>query len=130
MQKEEGLQNAQIAENMGESEDSINKLSKLIKNVPWPEILFFAKAYQEGRGHSKEPIGHFTNFTEGWFRNSGMTEIPGAAVVVSICYAYYAHPKKEIPLPGRRRNTRGGGHDRYIQIWTDRFLRACVRGAG
>ena len=61
---------AVIAENMGCSEDSVKDLSKVIKNVV-AEILNFAKTHQEGRVTPKVAIATF-DFTEGWFRNSGI----------------------------------------------------------
>ena len=61
---------AVIAENMGCSEDSVKDLSKVIKNVV-PQVLKLAEGHQKGRGTKEVPIGTF-DFTEGWFRNSGI----------------------------------------------------------
>ncbi|MFZ2035420.1 MAG: hypothetical protein WAU62_00700 [Dehalococcoidales bacterium] len=40
-----------------------------------PEVLKMANEHQQGRGTSIVPSGTLFNFTEGWFRDSGLYEL-------------------------------------------------------
>ena len=70
--RDEGLTQQEIGDKIGWSEGNVKKYSMLLNKVP--RILEKAKQHQEGRGTSLVPNGTF-NFTEGWFRNSGLYDL-------------------------------------------------------
>lgn len=71
-QKESGKTQQEIGESIGWSIDQVKKYCTLQNKVP--HILDIAKEQQAGRGTGEVPNGTF-NFTEGWFRNSGLYEL-------------------------------------------------------
>jgi len=77
----EGLTQEKIGEIIGWSVDKVQKTVTLCSRIP-PQILVLAKTFQKGRGGCFPPNGgindHSANtfdFTEGWFRNSGLYEL-------------------------------------------------------
>jgi len=70
--RKEGFTQEVIGEKIGQSRGSIAKYIMLVTNIV-PNVLEIAKAHQTGRGTNDVPIG--TNFTESWFRNSGLYDI-------------------------------------------------------
>lgn len=67
------LTQSELAEKLGWSESQVKKYSALLTNAV-PKVLEIAREYQEGRGTCEVPNGTF-NFTEGWFRNSGLYDL-------------------------------------------------------
>jgi site-specific DNA-methyltransferase (adenine-specific) len=72
--KEEGMTQKEIGEKIGWSEGDVKKHSMLINNIV-PQNLEICKSIQEGRGTDKVPFVTTFNFTEGWFRNSGLYDL-------------------------------------------------------
>jgi predicted transcriptional regulator len=71
--REEGLTQQQIGERIGWSENKVKQYSAVLNNVV-TQVLDLAREYQEGRVTDKVTNVTF-NFTEGWFRNSGLYEL-------------------------------------------------------
>ena len=74
--KKDGLTQEKIGEKLGWSEDQVKNYSALQSSIV-PNILNLHKIFQQGRGTEEVPTVTF-NFTEGWFRNSGLYDLrPG-----------------------------------------------------
>lgn len=71
--KDEGYTQEQIGVAKGVSRKVIAEHNRLIENIV-PNILDLCKSHQMGRGIKDVPNGTF-NFTEGWFRNSGLYDL-------------------------------------------------------
>jgi len=71
--REEGLTQEQIGDRIGWSENKVKQYSAVLNNVV-TQVLDLAREYQEGRVTDKVTNVTF-NFTEGWFRNSGLYEL-------------------------------------------------------
>lgn len=71
--KEEGLTQEKIGTRIGMSEDMIKKYNKILSSIVTP-VLDFAKQFQNGRV-TKEVTNVTFNFTEGWFRSSGLYDL-------------------------------------------------------
>ncbi len=71
--KQENFTNKDIAEKIGWSETKVKDYSSLLKNIV-AEVLKITKQYQNGRATEEVANASF-NFTEGWFRNSGLYDI-------------------------------------------------------
>jgi site-specific DNA-methyltransferase (adenine-specific) len=67
--KDEGYIYDEIGKKIGWNEGQVKKYAMLINKVP--SIIDLCRLYQEGRGTDKVPNVTF-NFTEGWFRDSGL----------------------------------------------------------
>jgi DNA modification methylase/transcriptional regulator with XRE-family HTH domain len=72
--KEQGLIQAEIGEVIGISRKQIADYSNLINHVV-PVVLNLCRNHQEGRGTLNVPSGTYFNFTEGWFRDSGLYDL-------------------------------------------------------
>lgn len=73
--KEEGKTQKEIDEVLGWSRDKVKNHSRLLENVG-TEVLNFCKAHQERRVPSSATNVPTFNFTEGWFRDSGIYDLP------------------------------------------------------
>jgi ParB-like chromosome segregation protein Spo0J len=71
--REKGLTQEQIGERIGWSREQVKDYIKLINSIG-ANILEIAKNNQIGRAPQIGAIAPF-NFTEGWFRNSGLYEL-------------------------------------------------------
>ena len=69
--REEGLTQAKIGERIGWSREVISKYLSVLDGLG-TQILNLAKKHQEGRVPSNGTNVPTFNFTEGWFRNSGL----------------------------------------------------------
>ena len=67
--RDEGLTQQEIGDKIGWSRNQVARISSLIEKVV-PKVLAKAKRNQLGRGTEDVPSG--TNFSESWFRNSGL----------------------------------------------------------
>ncbi|MGD9733245.1 MAG: hypothetical protein AB7U45_13795 [Desulfamplus sp.] len=74
MQKEQGITLKEIALNLGVEEGTVKQYSAILNNVV-TENLELAKQHQEGRVGKDSTIVGIFNFTEGWFRNSGIYDL-------------------------------------------------------
>ena len=63
----------EIGNKIGWSRDPIKKYSILLNEIV-PHVLILAKEHQIDRGTNEVPNGTF-NFTEGWFRTSGIYDL-------------------------------------------------------
>jgi len=68
--RDEGLTQAQIGEKIGWSREQVNHYTRLLDSVD-TKILDLAKQYQKGRVSEDDTPVAF-DFTEGWFRTSGL----------------------------------------------------------
>jgi site-specific DNA-methyltransferase (adenine-specific) len=68
--KEEGRTQQEIGDIIGVSRNAINDYQRLLNNVD-ANILGLARICQVGRASENDAVAPF-NFTEGWFRNSGL----------------------------------------------------------
>lgn len=73
--RDEGLTQAQIGERVGWSRKQVADHSRTLESVV-PQVLSLAKQHQVGRGTEVVPRGTAFDFTEGWFRNSGLYRLP------------------------------------------------------
>jgi len=71
MLKQSGLTQAEIGDVLEVTRKVISDYAMLINNIA-PQVLDLCRTHQEGRGALNAPIGTIFNFTEGWFRNSGL----------------------------------------------------------
>ncbi|WP_407356033.1 hypothetical protein [Methanolobus sp. WCC5] len=71
--KAKGSTQQQIGESIGWSREKVKDIVKLETSIG-ADILNLAKEHQEGRAPSIGASAPF-NFTEGWFRNSGLYEL-------------------------------------------------------
>lgn len=71
--KSDGLTQAAIGDRIGWSESKTMQYSALLKNT-LTDVLILAQTYQEGRVSDNLTNVSF-NFTEGWFRNSGIYDL-------------------------------------------------------
>jgi len=67
-----GLTQAEIGGRVGWSRKQVSDYAALIDKIA-PQVLGLAKKHQGGRGAANAPSG--ANFTEGWFRSSGLYDI-------------------------------------------------------
>ncbi len=70
----EGLTQAQIGERIGWSRSQVNNYLMLIDRVD-TAVLDLARSHQNGRVSPDDTVVSFT-FTEGWFRDSGLYDLP------------------------------------------------------
>jgi len=66
---------AEIGDKLGWGRDRVAKYSRLLTNIV-PKVLDLAREHQTGRGTADVPSGTF-DFTEWWFRNSGIYHLEG-----------------------------------------------------
>jgi len=107
--KNKGLIHEQINEKIGLTKKNIDDHSRLLNNI-LPSILDFAKKHQIGRGNKKLPNGNF-NFTEGWFRNSGLYDLNEEYQFLFM--KWFCEEKKDFGTFGTLKNTNilwGGGN--------------------
>jgi hypothetical protein len=71
--REEGKTQQETADILGWGRGKVGKYMMLMEKIV-PRVLEIAKKHQIGRGTDDVPIGTF-NFTEGWFRNSGIYDL-------------------------------------------------------
>ena len=71
--RDEGLTQSQIGERIGWSESKVKQYSALLSTVV-TQVLNLARQYQIGRVTPEVTFATF-NFTEGWFRNSGLYDL-------------------------------------------------------
>ena len=71
MLRKEGLTQAQIGEKIGWSRDNVKNYQRLIDSIG-TNLIVLAKQHQKGRVPSEGTNVPTFNFTEGWFRNSGL----------------------------------------------------------
>jgi len=64
---------AQIGEKIGWSRENVGRYTMLINKIV-PQVLVLVREHQKGRGTKNVPSGTF-DFTEGWFRNSGLYDL-------------------------------------------------------
>ncbi|WP_043883843.1 helix-turn-helix domain-containing protein [Caldanaerobacter subterraneus] len=69
----EGLTQQQMAERIGRSESKVKQYSMLLSSVV-TEVLNLARQHQKGRVTDEVTSVTF-DFTEGWFRNSGLYDL-------------------------------------------------------
>ena len=79
--QDEGLTQEKIGEVVGWRREKVNRYETTRSQIV-PKILLFAKTFQKGRGTQNVPNGtknelevNTFDFTEGWFRNSGLYEL-------------------------------------------------------
>ena len=72
--REKGKTQQEIAEVLGWSRGRVSQFIMVLENVA-TEVLEFCKLHQEGRVASNATNVAF-NFTEGWFRDSGIYDLP------------------------------------------------------
>jgi hypothetical protein len=70
--KVDGMSQVEIGTLIDFDSTQTSRHLKIINKLPI--ILDLARHHQEGRGNEDLPNGNF-NFTEGWFRNSGLYEL-------------------------------------------------------
>jgi len=73
--RKQGKTQKEIAEELGWSREKVKDYSRVISHVG-AEILDFAKKYQIGRAPQDGANAPTFNFTEGWFRDSGIYDLP------------------------------------------------------
>jgi len=73
--RSEGKTQKEIAEILGWSREKVNHYTRLIDKVD-TNVLKFCKQYQMGRVSKNDTMVSF-NFTERWFRESGIYNLPG-----------------------------------------------------
>jgi hypothetical protein len=71
--KSKGLTHKEIADKIGFSKSKVDDHSSLLKNI-FANVLDFAKNHQKDRASGKLANASF-NFTEGWFRSSGLYDL-------------------------------------------------------
>lgn len=69
----EGLTQAEIGDRIGWSREQIKNYVTILNNIG-TQILDCARKHQDGRVPENGTIVPF-NFTEGWFRNSGLYDL-------------------------------------------------------
>ena len=67
------MDQAQIGEKIGWSRENVSRYTMLINKIA-PQVLVLVREHQKGRGAKNAPSGAF-DFTEGWFRNSGLYDL-------------------------------------------------------
>lgn len=65
-----------IGEKIGWSRGKANQFQMILENID-TDIIKLTKGKQNGRGAKDAPFG--ANFTEGWFRNSGLYDLKDTA---------------------------------------------------
>lgn len=73
--KDEGKTQKEIGEIVGWSQQKVSDYTQIINKIT-ADVLDFTKLYQSGRA-VKNTAGAVFNFTEGWFRDSGLYNLPG-----------------------------------------------------
>jgi len=63
------LTQKEIGKKIGWSESQLSRYFKILEILP--QVLNLCKFHQNGRGNKELPSGNF-DFTEGWFRTSGL----------------------------------------------------------
>ena len=71
--KEQGLTQAEIGEVLGVSRSGVNDYDRLLNSID-AQILILCKGIQKGRASKNVAIASF-DFTEGWFRTSGLYDL-------------------------------------------------------
>ena len=69
--KKQGLTQAEIGEKVGWSVQKVSDYNNALEKTS-AEVLVLAKTWQNGRAEKKSAVA---DFTEGWFRNSGLYEL-------------------------------------------------------
>jgi len=81
--RDEGLTQAQIGERIGWSREQVRNYINILSKVG-TQILDLARSYQKGRVPENGTIVPF-DFTEGWFRTSGLYDLCEKYQLALIC---------------------------------------------
>lgn len=77
--REDGLTQSSIGERIGWSREGVKHYAKLMESIG-TELLATCKAHQKGRVPENGTTVPLYNFTENWFRNSGLYKLAGRGV--------------------------------------------------
>ena len=67
----EGLTQKEIGEKIGWTQKQVADYNRMLNQII-PKTLDFCKQHQKGRGNKNIPNGITFDFSEGWFRTSGL----------------------------------------------------------